>query len=134
MNCNGCMQRCGDGNKEQLRNSGYLWWCAVKTCSHQMSWLFEGKLDPVSNKEAEQEIGTRSEKLLLRKCCQIYRLLSQVTADRRLNSCRPRRSRKHKVSADAWAISPLQLSVTLENRTVLPEMLCTTQLLMCGTS
>ena len=98
---------------------------------------FEGKLNPGCPTERRNAKSghvcarhPRSAKFLLWKCCQIHRLLSQVTAERRLRRCHPRPSRDHKVSADAWAISPLQLCVTLENSTVLSEMLRAIQFLM----
>ena len=99
-----------------------------------------GSLTPFPRRRRSEKSGCgctrhpRSTKPLLWKCCQIHRLLSQVTAERRLRTCRPSTRSEHKVSADARAISPLQLTVTLENSTSLPEMLSAIQFLMSGTS
>ena len=81
---------------------------------------YRGSLTPVPGWKRSEKSGCgctrhpRITKPLLWKCCQIHRLLSQVTAERRLRTCRPRTRSEHKVSADAWAISPLQLSHTRE--------------------
>lgn len=73
-------------------------------------------------------------KVLLWKLWYIHKPLSQVTAESKLRICHPRAIDTHKVLAEAEAISPLQLRVTLEKCTTLLLMLWSIQHQMSGTS